>query len=146
MKVRPEGQNIGLINSLATYSRADKYGFIETPYLKVKQENGKTIVTDEMIYLTADKEEAYYIAQANINVNEAKEITDDKVIARFNGDTFEVTKDKIQLIDVSPKQIVAVSTACIPFLEHDDANRALMGANMQRQAIHARLQLYYWNT
>ena len=131
----PEGQNIGLINSLATYSRADKYGFIETPYLKVKQENGKAIVTDEMIYLTADKEEAYYIAQANINVSEAKEITDDKVIARFNGDTFEVTKDKIQLIDVAPKQIVAVSTACIPFLEHDDANRALMGANMQRQAI-----------
>jgi len=131
----PEGQNIGLINSIATYARANRFGFIETPYLKVKQENGKTIVTDEMIYLTADKEEAYYIAQANITVNSDKEITDEKIIARYKGDTFEVTRDKIDLMDVSPKQIVAVSTACIPFLEHDDANRALMGANMQRQAI-----------
>lgn len=132
----PEGQNIGLINSLATYSRADQYGFIETPYLKVKQEVGKNpVVTNEMIYLTADKEEQYYIAQANITVNDQKEIVDDTVIARYMGDTIEVDKSKIDLIDVSPKQIVAVSTACIPFLEHDDANRALMGANMQRQAI-----------
>ncbi len=132
----PEGQNIGLINSLATYSRADQYGFIETPYLKVKQEVGKNpVVTNEIIYLTADKEEQYYIAQANINVNDKKEIVDETVIARYMGDTIEVNKSKINLIDVSPKQIVAVSTACIPFLEHDDANRALMGANMQRQAI-----------
>ncbi len=132
----PEGQNIGLINSIATYARADKYGFIETPYLKVKQVPGKApVVTDELVYLTADKEEPYYIAQANINVNENKEIMDDKVIARYMGDTLEVGRDKIDLMDVSPKQIVAVSTACIPFLEHDDANRALMGANMQRQAI-----------
>lgn len=132
----PEGQNIGLINSLATYARVDQYGFIETPYLKVVQREGKRpIITDEKIYLTADKEEEYYIAQANINVNDDREIVDDIVIARYFGDTIEVNKEKINLIDVSPKQIVSVSTACIPFLEHDDANRALMGANMQRQAI-----------
>ena len=132
----PEGQNIGLINSIATYARANEYGFIETPYLKVIHEEGKRpVVTNELIYLTADKEEQYYIAQANINVNENKEIVDDKVIARFMGDTYEVDSEKIDLMDVAPKQIVAVSTACIPFLEHDDANRALMGANMQRQAI-----------
>ena len=133
----PEGQNIGLINSLATYARVDRYGFIETPYLKVVQEEGKKpkILNDEIVYLTADKEEEYYIAQANIKVNENLEIEDDKVIARHLGETIEVEKEKINLMDVSPKQIVAVSTACIPFLEHDDANRALMGANMQRQAI-----------
>ena len=137
----PEGQNIGLINSLATYARVDKYGFIETPYLKVKHvidpktlEN-KAIVTDEMIYLTADKEEAYYIAQANTLVNEDKEIIEEKVTARHAGDTNIFERRFINLMDVSPQQIVAVSTACIPFLEHDDANRALMGANMQRQAI-----------
>jgi DNA-directed RNA polymerase subunit beta len=131
----PEGQNIGLINSLATYARVDQYGFIETPYLVVKQEKDKTIVTDEMLYLTADKEEEYHIAQANINVNEKMQVIDDFVIARHNGETIEISREKIDLIDVSPKQIVSVSTACIPFLEHDDANRALMGANMQRQAI-----------
>lgn len=153
----PEGQNIGLINSLATYARVDQYGFIETPYLKVKQEAGKNpIITDELMYLTADREEEYYIAQANINIHHytiseerinpntgkiemvekpVNEILDDIVIARFMGETIEINKEKIDLIDVSPKQIVSVSTACIPFLEHDDANRALMGANMQRQAI-----------
>jgi DNA-directed RNA polymerase subunit beta len=132
----PEGQNIGLINSLATYARVDQYGFIETPYLKVIQREGQSpLITSEMIYLTADKEEQYYIAQANINVNSDREIVDDIVIARYFGETIEVRKEKIDLIDVSPKQIVSVSTACIPFLEHDDANRALMGANMQRQAI-----------
>jgi len=131
----PEGQNIGLINSLATYSRVDQYGFIETPYLVVKQVDGKSIITDEMVYLTADKEEEYYICQANINIVNKNEIADDIVIARFEGDTFEIPREKINLMDVSPKQIVSVSTACIPFLEHDDANRALMGANMQRQAI-----------
>jgi DNA-directed RNA polymerase subunit beta len=131
----PEGQNIGLINSLATYARVDQYGFIETPYLVVKQEKDKTIVTDEMLYLTADKEEEYHIAQANINVNEKMQVIDDFVIARHNGETIEISREKIDLIDVSPKQIVSVSTACIPFLENDDANRALMGANMQRQAI-----------
>ena len=131
----PEGQNIGLINSLATYARADKYGFIETPYLKVIQKDGKSIVTDEIVYLTADKEEEYYIAQANTPVNENKEIAVEKLTARHAGDTQYYTRDQVDLMDVSPKQIVAVSTACIPFLEHDDANRALMGANMQRQAI-----------
>jgi len=132
----PEGQNIGLINSLATYARVDKYGFIETPYLKVVQETGKNPrVTEEKIYLTADKEENYYIAQANTKVNKKNEIIEEEVIARFNGDTGMIKSSKIELMDVSPKQIVSVSTACIPFLEHDDANRALMGANMQRQAI-----------
>ena len=131
----PEGQNIGLINSIATYARADKYGFIETPYLKVIQENGKTIVTDEVIYLTADKEEEYYICQANTSVNDNKEIEVDRVTVRHAGETIICDRSLINLMDVSPKQIVAVSTACIPFLEHDDANRALMGANMQRQAI-----------
>ena len=131
----PEGQNIGLINSIATYARADKYGFIETPYLKVIQKDGKSIVTDEIIYLTADKEEEYYIAQANTSVNDKKEIVVDTVTARHAGDTQYYSRTQVNLMDVSPKQIVAVSTACIPFLEHDDANRALMGANMQRQAI-----------
>ncbi len=131
----PEGQNIGLINSLATYARVDKYGFIETPYLKVIQNDGKTIVTNELVYLTADKEELHYIAQANINVSSEKAIEDEIVICRHMGETIETHRTNIDLLDVSPKQIVAVSTACIPFLEHDDANRALMGANMQRQAI-----------
>ncbi|HKM29601.1 MAG TPA: DNA-directed RNA polymerase subunit beta, partial [Bacilli bacterium] len=135
----PEGQNIGLINSLSTYARVDKYGFIETPYLKVTQtEDGKALVSkdpNDVVYLTADFEEEFYIAQGNTAVNDNFEIIEAKVTARHMGDTLEVSKEKINLIDVSPKQIVAVSTACIPFLEHDDANRALMGANMQRQAI-----------
>ncbi len=141
----PEGQNIGLINSLATYAKVNQYGFIETPYLVVRQEtdsegNHKAVITTEEKYLTADKEEKYIIAQANINMNvdEATgEITikDDKVIARRAGEFLEVNKKDVDLVDVSPKQVVAVSTACIPFLEHDDTTRALMGANMQRQAI-----------
>jgi DNA-directed RNA polymerase subunit beta len=137
----PEGQNIGLINSLATYARVDQYGFIETPYLKVEQVEGKNpkIIApkkpSDLIYLTADREENYTIAQANTKVNSKNEIIEEEVIARKEGDTGMVSSDKIELMDVSPKQIVSVSTACIPFLEHDDANRALMGANMQRQAI-----------
>ena len=133
----PEGQNIGLINSLATYARVDKYGFIETPYLKVIHEEGKKprILNDELVYLTADKEEQYYIAEANVKVNENLEIEDETVITRHLGETIKIDAKRVDLIDVSPKQIVAVSPACIPFLEHDDANRALMGANMQRQAI-----------
>ena len=144
----PEGQNIGLINSLATYSRVDKYGFIETPYYKVNHEkvtneNGEVvdlaiIDTSEKIYLTADKEEQHYIAQGNTKTKivEGKVVIDeDKPIARHAGETNIFERKLIDLIDVSPQQIVAVSTACIPFLEHDDANRALMGANMQRQAI-----------
>ena len=136
----PEGQNIGLINSIATYARANEYGFIETPYLKVEQVNGHAVVRTDLdpIYLTADKEELYYIAQANVTLNkydDVLEIADDEIMARYMGDTVLCSRDKIGLMDVSPKQIVAVSTACIPFLEHDDANRALMGTNMQRQAI-----------
>ena len=143
----PEGQNIGLINSIATYARANQYGFIETPYLRVEQIDGHAVVrTDlEPLYLTADKEEKYYIAQANValakyeNSDSKKdgllEIVDESIMARYNGETVVCEKSKIGLMDVSPKQIVAVSTACIPFLEHDDANRALMGTNMQRQAI-----------
>jgi len=192
----PEGQNIGLISSLSTYAKVDQYGFIQTPYLTVKQVNGEAIVTNKLGYYTADSEEEYYIAQANVNmesvvvpsnkvleteetISDAKDyinepsvikikytIIDEKiinlfertndlgeleyyyiviandpktdsdlVIARHQGDNEEVSKNKIDLMDVSPKQIVSVSAACIPFLEHDDANRALMGANMQRQAI-----------
>lgn len=145
----PEGQNIGLINSLATYARVNQYGFIETPYLKVKNNKHeesykqgihRVVVTNEKIYLTADKEEKYIIAQANVKMikDEATGeilIEDEKVIARKGGDFIEISKMQVDLIDVSPKQIVAVSTACIPFLEHDDTTRALMGANMQRQAI-----------
>ena len=145
----PEGQNIGLINSLATYARVNQYGFIETPYLKVKNNKHeesykqgihRVVVTNEKVYLTADKEEKYIIAQANVKMikDEATGeilIEDEKVIARKGGDFIEISKMQVDLIDVSPKQIVAVSTACIPFLEHDDTTRALMGANMQRQAI-----------
>ena len=136
----PEGQNIGLINSLASYVRVNKYGFIETPYLRVDQEelpdgDVKLTVTDEMIYLTADEEEQYTIGQANMELSDDKVILNDNVVARHMGETKMYPKETIELIDVSPKQIVSISTACIPFLEHDDANRALMGANMQRQAI-----------
>ena len=146
----PEGQNIGLISSLATYAEANEFGFIRTPYLVVKNnyntpEYKKGIhraeVTKETIYLTADEEEQYIIAQANVNMaadpNDPEKIliVDDKVIARKAGEFIEVNKMEVNLIDVSPKQVVAVSTACIPFLEHDDTTRALMGANMQRQAI-----------
>ena len=131
----PEGQNIGLITTLATYARTNEFGFIETPYLKVNHIDGKAIVSDEIVYLTADKEEHYNIAQGNTIVDENKVIVEEKVTARYLGETTKVLPEEVDYIDVSPQQIVAVSTACIPFLEHDDANRALMGANMQRQAI-----------
>jgi DNA-directed RNA polymerase subunit beta len=132
----PEGQNIGLINSLASYVKVNKYGFMETPYLKVEQtEDGKSIMTDEIVYLSADEEERFTIAQGNAVVNDDKEFVQDQVVARFEGETKLFPREKLELMDVSPKQIVSISTACIPFLEHDDANRALMGANMQRQAI-----------
>ncbi len=132
----PEGQNIGLINSLASYVRVNKYGFMETPYLKINQtEEGITQVTSEVVYLSADEEEKYVIGQGNIEVNDDTQITNDSVVARFQGETKMFKRKDIELMDVSPKQIVSISTSCIPFLEHDDANRALMGANMQRQAI-----------
>ena len=129
----PEGQNIGLINSLACYVKVNKYGFMETPYLKINKETGK--VTDQMEYLSADQERDYVIVQANVALNDDMSIKEDRVIARYNGETKIFRKERCDYMDVSPKQIVSVSTASIPFLEHDDANRALMGANMQRQAI-----------
>ena len=129
----PEGQNIGLINSLACYVKVNKYGFMETPYLKVDKETRK--VTNEIEYLSADQEQNFVIAQANVRLNDDMTIQDDRVIGRFQGETKIYDAAKCDYMDVSPKQIVSISTACIPFLEHDDANRALMGANMQRQAI-----------
>ena len=127
----PEGQNIGLITSLAGYAKINEYGFIMTPYKKVI--DGK--VTDEIIYMTADEEKDYYISQATININDNNEIVDDEVIARLNGDTVYVDKMHVNYIDVAPSQVVSITTSCIPFLEYDDANRTLMGANMQRQAV-----------
>jgi DNA-directed RNA polymerase subunit beta len=127
----PEGPNIGLIGSLATYARVNRFGFIETPYRVVK--NG--IVTDEIRYFTADREDEYIVAQANTPVDDNGRITSTSVVARYAEEYVEEPPDKVQLMDVSPKQIVSVATALIPFLEHDDANRALMGANMQRQAV-----------
>ena len=127
----PEGQNIGLITSLAGYAKLDEYGFIMTPYRKV--ENGK--LTDEVVYMTADEEENYYICPATILINSKNEIEEDVVPVRFNRDNLMVDKLKVDYSDVSPSQIVSITTSMIPFLEHDDANRALMGANMQRQAV-----------
>ena len=128
----PEGPNIGLIGSLATYARVNKFGFIETPYRVVRD----GIVTDEIVYLTADREDEYIIAQANTPVDGSRQ---DHVATRSSAATPKSTSksppQRVQLMDVSPKQIVSVATALIPFLEHDDANRALMGANMQRQAV-----------
>ena len=127
----PEGQNIGLITSLAGYAKVNEYGFIMTPYRKV--DNG--VVTEEIVYMTADEEKDYYISQATIKLTDENEIVDDEVIARLNGDTVYVDKMHVNFIDVAPSQVVAITTSCIPFLEFDDANRTLMGANMQRQAV-----------
>ena len=129
----PEGPNIGLINSLSTYSKINKFGFIETPYRKVDRKNGK--VTDEIEYLTADEEDLYTIAQANSLLDENDQFVEDRVLARRRDDNEEVPVSQIDYMDVSPKQVVSVATASIPFLENDDSNRALMGANMQRQAV-----------
>lgn len=127
----PEGPNIGLIVSLSIYARVNKYGFLETPYRKVK--SGR--VTDEVEYLTAMDEEKYNIAQASAHIDEKGMFIDPYVAARHRGEFLTVEPDEIHYIDVSPKQIISISTALIPFLEHDDANRALMGSNMQRQAV-----------
>lgn len=127
----PEGPNIGLITSLATYGRVNEFGFIEAPYRKVK--DGK--VTDEIIYLSAIDGDRYIIAQANTKVDGRGKIVADAVSARYAGDFVMVPPEKVEYMDVSPKQIVSVATALVPFLEHDDANRALMGSNMQRQAV-----------
>ena len=128
----PEGQNIGLINNLASYAKVNRYGFIETPYRRVEK-GGK--VTDESVYLSADMEADHYIAQANVKIDKDGYITDEEVIARHNGENVLVKPEMVDLIDVSPKQIVSIASACIPFLENDDTTRALMGANMQRQAL-----------
>ncbi|ACL68870.1 DNA-directed RNA polymerase subunit beta [Halothermothrix orenii] len=127
----PEGPNIGLIGSMSTYARTNKFGFLETPYRKVV--NGKA--TNEIEYLTADEEDKYTIAQANEPFDEDGNFLNDLVIARHRGDILEVSPEKVDYMDVSPKQLVGVSASMIPFLENDDANRALMGANMQRQAV-----------
>jgi DNA-directed RNA polymerase subunit beta len=127
----PEGPNIGLINSLATHARVNKYGFIESPYKKVIE--GK--VTDDIVYMDASYESRWTIAQANSAVNENADLTGDFIECRRAGDATVVGRDEIQFIDVSPKQVVSVAAALIPFLENDDANRALMGSNMQRQAV-----------
>jgi DNA-directed RNA polymerase subunit beta len=126
----PEGPNIGLINSLATHARVNKYGFIESPYRRVK--DGKT--TEEVVYISAMEEAKYTIAQANIELNNG-EIVEDLVPGRINGESQLLIKADVDMMDVSPKQVVSVAAALIPFLENDDANRALMGANMQRQAV-----------
>ena len=127
----PEGPNIGLINSLATHARVNKYGFIESPYRKVQ--SGKQ--TDEVVYLSAMEESIYSIAQANASVNDKGELQNEFVNARVAGEATMVAKEEIQYMDVSPKQVVSVAASLIPYLENDDANRALMGSNMQRQAV-----------
>lgn len=127
----PEGPNIGLINSLSTFARVNEFGFIETPYRKVE----KGHVQKEVVYLSADRDENYYIAQANAKVDKNGVLLDEKVSARYRGDFVEVEPARIQYMDVSPKQLVSVAAGLIPFLEHDDANRALMGSNMQRQGV-----------
>lgn len=129
----PEGPNIGLINSLASYAVVNPYGFIETPYRRVSWDTHK--VTDKIDYLTADEEDNYIVAQANSLLNDDGSFVDDTVLARHKDNNIEISPDKVDYMDVSPKQVVAVATACIPFLENDDSNRALMGANMQRQAV-----------
>lgn len=129
----PEGPNIGLIGSLSTYARVNEYGFIEAPYRKVDKEKG--VVTDEIVYLTADEEDQYVIAQGNEPLDEEGRFVDDRVMARVGEDIYEVDRESVDFMDVSPKQVVSVAAAMIPFLENDDANRALMGANMQRQAV-----------
>ena len=127
----PEGPNIGLINSLAVFAQINHYGFIETPYRKIK--NSK--LTNTISYLSAFEETGYHIGQCNVSVNNKSEISDALVACRYDGEYTSATPDKVDFIDVSPQQVVSVAAALIPFLEHDDANRALMGSNMQRQAV-----------
>ncbi|MGX7347927.1 DNA-directed RNA polymerase subunit beta [Aerococcus vaginalis] len=129
----PEGPNIGLINSLATYAKINKYGFIETPYRRVDWHTHK--VTDRIDYLTADEEDKYVIAQGNTPLNDDGSFATDNIMARYVEENIEVAPERVDYMDVSPKQVVSAATACIPFLENDDSNRALMGANMQRQAV-----------
>src|SRR5699024_7511403 len=129
----PEGPNIGLIGSLATYARINEYGFIEAPYRRIDKEKG--VVTDEIVYMTADEEDQYVIAQANEPLDGQGHFVRDRVTVRRREDILEVEKGAVDFIDVSPRQLISVATGMIPFLENDDANRALMGSNMQRQAV-----------
>ena len=129
----PEGPNIGLIGSLSTFAVINKYGFMETPYRRVDKENKR--VTDEIIYLTADEEDNYIIAQANEPLDDEGCFEGERVTARYQNEVLSLPPDQVDFMDVSPKQVVSIATALIPFLENDDANRALMGANMQRQAV-----------
>ena len=132
----PEGPNIGLISSLSTFARINEYGFIEAPYRKViKDADGNSLVTSEIEYMTADTEDRYVVAQANAPLTEDGHFAQKKVSARFREEIMEVPAENVDYMDVSPKQVVSVATAMIPFLENDDANRALMGSNMQRQAV-----------
>lgn len=129
----PEGPNIGLINSLSSYAKVNRFGFIETPYRRVDPDTGR--VTSRIDYLTADEEDNYVVAQANSLLGDDGSFLDEEVVARFRGENTVIKRERIDYMDVSPKQVVSAATACIPFLENDDSNRALMGANMQRQAV-----------
>ncbi|MCX7126206.1 MAG: DNA-directed RNA polymerase subunit beta, partial [Gammaproteobacteria bacterium] len=127
----PEGPNIGLINSLSVYARTNEYGFLESPYRRVVD----GCVTDDLQYLSAIEEGDFYIAQANTNVDNNGRLLDDLISSRHKGEFTLTAKENVNFMDVSPRQIVSVAASLIPFLEHDDANRALMGSNMQRQAV-----------
>ena len=129
----PEGQNIGLISSLSTYARVNEYGFMESPYRRIDKSTG--VVTDEVIYMTADEEDKYVVAQANEELDESSRFVRERVTCRIRSDIREVPREQVDFMDVSPKQLVSIATALIPFLENDDTNRALMGSNMQRQAV-----------
>ncbi|SDN92325.1 DNA-directed RNA polymerase subunit beta [Alkalicoccus daliensis] len=129
----PEGPNIGLINSLSSFAKVNPFGFIESPYRRV--DHDKSLVTREVDYLTADEEDNYVVAQANAKLDDEGHFIDENIICRFRGENIIVARDRVDYMDVSPKQVVSAATACIPFLENDDSNRALMGANMQRQAV-----------
>ncbi|MDO8429393.1 MAG: DNA-directed RNA polymerase subunit beta [Candidatus Daviesbacteria bacterium] len=131
----PEGQNIGLVTYLALFAQVDEYGFLQTPYRKVETVGGKLRVTDEITYLSADDEEEYYITEATVDLDEKGFITETRIPLRYNGSFFEGEAKQVQFMDVSPQQIVGVSASLIPFLAHDDANRALMGSHMQNQAV-----------
>ncbi len=132
----PEGPNIGLINSLASYARINEYGFVEAPYRKVNREDpANPVVTDEVVYMTADEEDRYHVAQANELLDDEGHFVHNNVSGRFKEETSEYEKKYVEYMDVSPKMVFSVATAMIPFLENDDANRALMGSNMQRQAV-----------
>ena len=143
----PEGPNIGLINSLATYARVNEYGFIEAPYRRVDKSDPKNPkVTDEVVYLTADEEDNYVVAQANSPLDEEGYFVNNNVAGRYREETSQWQKTKIDLMDVFPKMVFSVATSMIPFLENDDANRALMGSNMQRQAVddHGQRDRRHW--